>query len=74
MTVAAQDTRVSPVSLVPLAVGSLCVVVGAVTVFAPKRVEAASQRAFPDVEGDETQWRAVGFLTAGVGLLLATSV
>jgi len=65
---------VSTASLVALAVGSLCVVVGAVTVFAPNRVEAASQRVFPDVEAEDTQWRAIGFVTAGVGLLLATSV
>ncbi|AHG05288.1 hypothetical protein HALDL1_10550 [Halobacterium sp. DL1] len=71
---ASQLLRVSPVSLVALAVGSLCVVVGAATVFVPTRVEAALRRVFPGIGGNDQQWRAAGLVSAGIGLLLITSV
>jgi uncharacterized protein YjeT (DUF2065 family) len=60
-------------SSVVVAVGAACLVVGLSTVFLPGKAEQLSRSLYGDVDADDMQWRAVGFLTAGVGLLVLSS-
>jgi hypothetical protein len=61
------------VATVLASTGVACLAVGASTVLAPRRVRGLSQAVFPGTPDDDRQWRAVGLLTAGVGLLLLGS-
>jgi uncharacterized protein YjeT (DUF2065 family) len=60
-------------SSVLLAVGAACLVVGLSTVFLPGKAARVSRQLYPGVDADDQQWRAVGLVTAGVGLLLLSS-
>jgi uncharacterized protein YjeT (DUF2065 family) len=60
-------------STVLLAVGALLVVVGTATAVKPARARTVSQSLFPGARDGRREWRAVGILTASIGLVLLAS-
>ncbi|CQH56139.1 uncharacterized protein HHUB_2339 [Halobacterium hubeiense] len=60
-------------STVHLTVGAGLVAVGTATAVAPARARAVSRSLFPTARDDLREWRAVGVLTASVGLALLAS-
>lgn len=70
MTAAVESGVVNARSIVLLGVGACCLAVGATTVFLPDRARRVSQAVFPGAPDGQGQWRAVGLITAGVGLFL----